>query len=97
MTFINNNQKLWIFVAKSALVLAVLCTLGSVSLYYLPDLPRVPRPDLGSIYPVQNHYTIIYWNKTQLRLHRALSVVAISLFSLAFVIAGRLGVLKWRR
>jgi hypothetical protein len=57
----------------------------------------MPRPDLGSVYAVQNHYTVIYWNETQLLAHRALSVAAVSLFAFAFLIGVRLGDLKWRR
>jgi hypothetical protein len=93
----SRNRSRWIIAARCLLVLAVLCTIASASLYYLPDLPRMPRPDLGGVYAVQNHYTVIYWNEKQLLAHRALSVAAVSLFAFAFLIGVRLGELKWLR
>ena len=90
-------MKQWTTVARCLGILAVICTVGAASLYYLPNLPREPRPDLGNIYPIQNHYTVIYWTKTQLLAYRVLRASAISLYCVTFLILWRLGLLTWRK
>jgi hypothetical protein len=90
-------MKLWTILARCLGILAVICTLAAVSLYYLPNLPREPRPDLGYIYPIQNHYTVIYWTKTQLLEYRVLRTLAISLYCAMFFILCRLGLLTRRK
>jgi hypothetical protein len=78
-------------------ILAVVCTISAASLYYLPNLPREPRPDLGYVYPIRNHYTVIYWTKTQLSAYRILSTSAVSLYCATFLILWRIGLLTWRK
>jgi len=92
----KHSQKLCEVTAKCCVVLAIICNLAAALVYYLLDLPRVPRPDLGNIYPIRNHYTVIYWTQTELWAHRLLSVLAVSFFGIALLIGWKLGLFKRR-
>jgi hypothetical protein len=90
-------KKAWVITAKCLGILAIICTVAIVSLYYLPNLPHEPRPDLGYIYPIRNHYTVIYWTGTQLCADRCLSTAAISLYCATFLMLWRIRLLPWRK
>jgi hypothetical protein len=93
----KKNTKGWVITARCLGILAIICTVVVASLYYLPNLPHEPRPDLGYIYPIRNHYTVIYWTGAQLWADRCLSTAAISLYCATFLILWRIGLLTWRK
>jgi hypothetical protein len=93
----NPNSRQWTVVGRLFMIFGALCMLGSISVYYLPGLPRAPRPSTGNVYPFQNHYTVLYWTKAELWWERALSIAAASSWLVGLGIAARLGLLKWRK
>jgi hypothetical protein len=62
---IGRNDRVWKAVARGASVLFVLSFAFSGSFYYWPSLPHSPRPELGFIYPLNNHGWITYMTAAQ--------------------------------
>jgi hypothetical protein len=95
--FAKQNPRLWSAVARSLMILGVLCNLASAFLYYLPSLPNVPRQSTGNIYVIYVHSTVAYWTEGELWANRALTAASIFFCALALFTAGRLGLMKWRK
>jgi len=91
------NSRKWTAVGRLFMVLGALCMLGSVSVYYLPGLPRAARPSTGNVHPFQNHYTVLYWTKAELWIQRSLAIAAASFWLSSACVAAHLGLLKWRK
>ena len=56
----------------------------SGSVYVWPNIPRIPRPASGNIFPVNMHGTTIYWSEVELLTHRWLACLAGVLIVAAF-------------
>jgi hypothetical protein len=75
---LKNSRRLS-YIGKGAGIVFVLCFLAATLIYYLPGLPTSPRPETGNIYPVRNHYTILYWNGKEIWADRILTYFSLEL------------------
>jgi hypothetical protein len=85
---LKNSRRLS-YIGKGAGIVFVLCFLAATLIYYLPGLPTSPRPETGNIYPVRNHYTILYWNGKEIWADRILTYMGIVFFGIACFIGSR--------
>ena len=85
------NSRLLSYIGKVAGIACLLCLMVETSFYYLPGRPTSPRPETGNIYPVRNHYTILYWNGREIWADRILTYSGILFFGIAFFIGSRTG------
>jgi hypothetical protein len=76
----------------TAKVIGILCVIGffaslffAISFYY-PDLPHKPEPELGRIYPINNHGFLLYLTKQEDFEQTLASVIAVVLFAAAAIL-----------
>lgn len=90
------DTRILTIVGRIIAIVSLACFIASVSIYYLPDLSRVPQPETGHIFPVRNHHTILYLTKGELWAKRMFATAGIALWVPILFILRRLGMLKWR-
>jgi hypothetical protein len=91
----SNRQRAWRYVAIS-LGLASFACFG-VAIYlillYANTLPRVPQPELGRVYSLNNHGTVVYLTQRENFALIGLFIVSVALFT---IFAWLTGAWRWR-
>src|SRR5438132_12394395 len=78
---------IWKVIMITLLVLYTICFAEALSFYYKSDLPSTPQPQLGRIYPLNNHGWITYLTKEESYMRNFLSAMGL-LFFILFVAIG---------
>ncbi|PYJ66565.1 MAG: hypothetical protein DME76_16660 [Verrucomicrobia bacterium] len=69
------------------LVLSTICFGEAISFYYTPNLPTTPQPQIGRIYPLNNHGWVTYLTKEEWYTFNFLHALA-ALFFITFFAIG---------
>ena len=66
--------------------LVLVIAFGFALSFYYRDLPRTPQPEVGRIYPLNNHGTILYLNEHEKREQEASFAICLVMFFVLVVI-----------
>lgn len=68
-------------------LLSTICFGQALSFYYRPNLPTTPQPQIGRIYPLNNHGWITYLTKEEWYLYNFLYAMA-AFYLILFALIG---------